>query len=82
MQRTVKSTMLTIAKVGRVNGELTATTSEIKVNGVTDEKAAIRKAKKELGEFIVLDSTIVEDLWVLEDETFFKYAHIEAPNEQ
>ena len=82
MQRTVKSTMLTIAKVERVNGELTTTTREIKVNGVTDEKVAIRKAKKEHGDFIVLDSTIVEDLYVLEDEIFFKYAHIETPNEQ
>lgn len=82
MQRTVKSTMLTVAKVERVNGELTTTTREIKVNGVTDEKVAIRKAKKEHGDFIVLDSTIVEDLYVLEDEIFFKYAHIVTPNEQ
>ena len=82
MQRTVKSTVLTVAKVERVNGELTTTTREIKVNGVTDEKVATRKAKKEHGDFIVLESRIHEDLWVLEDETFFKYAHIENPNEQ
>lgn len=82
MQRTVKSTVLTVAKVERVNGELTTTTREIKVNGVTDEKTAIRKAKKEHGDFIVLESRLHEDLWVLEDETFFKYAHIEKPNEQ
>lgn len=82
MQRTVKSTVLTVAKVEKVNGEITTTTREIKVNGVTEEKVAIRKAKKEHGDFVVLESRIVEDLYVLDDEIFFKYAHIENHNEE
>ena len=82
MQRTVKSTVLTVAKVERVNGEITTHTDEIKVNGVTDEQVATRKAKKEHGDFIVLESRIHEDLWVLEDEIFFKYAHIATPDDQ
>lgn len=82
MQRTVKSTVLTIAKVEKVNGEITTTTKEIKVNGVTEEKVAIRKAKKEHGDFVVLEGRIVEDLYVLDDEIFFKYAHIENHNEE
>lgn len=82
MQRTVKSTVLTVAKVEMINGEITTHTHEIKVNGVTDEKIATRKAKKEFGDFVVLASTITEDLYVLEDEIFFKYAHIVTPNEQ
>lgn len=82
MQRTVKSTVVNYAKVEMVNGEAKATLNEIKINGVTDEKVAIRRAKKELGEIAVLSTSITEDLYVLEDEIFFKYAHIENPNEQ
>lgn len=82
MQRTVKSTVVNYAKVEMVNGEAKATLNEIKINGVTDEKLAIRKAKKELGEIAVLSTSIAEDLYILEDEIFFKYAHIVKPNEQ
>jgi hypothetical protein len=81
MQRTVKSTVLTIAKIERVNGELTTHTDEIKVFNITDEKVAIRKAKKAHGDFVVLESRIEEDLYVLDDEIFFQYATVKRPDE-
>lgn len=82
MQRTVKSTVLTVAKVERVNGELTTHIDDIKVFNITDEKVAIRKAKKTYGEFVVLESRIEEDLYILDDEIFFKYATVKKPDEQ
>lgn len=82
MQRTVKSTVLTVAKVERVNGEITTHTDEIKVFNITDEKVAIRKAKKTHGEFVVLESRIEEDLYILDDDTFFALATVKKPDEQ
>ena len=82
MQRTVKSTVLTVAKVEKVNGELTAHIDDIKVFNITDEKVATRKAKKAHGEFVVIESKIIEEVYVQDDETFFKYAKVKKPDEQ
>ena len=81
MQRTVKSTRFTYAETEILNGELVAKVAEIKVTE-TDEKRAYKKAAKTLGKnFTPLKSEIVEDLWVLDDDIFFKYATIKTPEE-
>lgn len=74
MQRTVKATEITFAKVEMVNGELT-THLETKEIPETDEKKAIRKLTKEVGNVAIVSTRTVENLWVLDDEIFFKYAH-------
>lgn len=79
MQRTVKSTKFTYANVEIINGEVKAELKTIKVPE-TDAKRAYKKAVKMLGKnFTTINTEIVEDLWVLDDDIFFKYATIAEP---
>lgn len=79
MQRTVKSTKFTYAEVAIINGEVKAEIKTIKVPE-TDAKRAYKKAVKVLEKnFTPLNTEIVEDLYILDDDIFFKYATIVEP---
>ena len=75
MQRTVYSTKFTYAKTELVNGELVSELATITVHE-TDTKKALKKAHKELGYFNPLKTEKVANLYVLDDEIFFKYATV------
>lgn len=74
MQRTVKSTVFTYAKNELTEkGEIRATLATIEV-AETDEKKALKKAVKAVGMFQPLKVETHEELYILDDEIFFKYA--------
>ena len=74
MQRTVYSTKIIYAK-NEINekGEIVAKLAEITIHE-TDEKKALKSAVKKIGLFQPLKIEKVSALYVLDDETFFKYA--------
>lgn len=74
MQRTVKSTVFTYV-VNDINekGEVNSKIATVEVPEV-DHKKALKSAFKKVGYFAPLKSEVKEDLWILDDETFFKYA--------
>lgn len=75
MQRTVKSIVLTYAETELVNGNIVAKLNTHRVFNETDIKKAHKKAEKELNiHFNPLSVDIEEDLYILDDEVFFKYA--------
>lgn len=78
MQRTVYSTKFTYAHT-TINEDNTLTT-ELKTITVheTDEKKALKKAFKEVGNFAPLKTEKVSALYVLDDDIFFKYAKVKA----
>lgn len=79
MQRTVKSTKFTYAEVEIINGEVKTEIKSVKVPE-TDPKRAYKKAAKTLGKnFTPINTELVEDLYMLDDEIFFKYATIVEP---
>ena len=74
MQRTVYSTKFTYIKneidsEGKITSELTSITVH-----ETDEKRALKKAFKEVGTFAPIKTEKVGQLYVLDDEIFFKHA--------
>lgn len=76
MQRTVYSTKFTYVKNtltddGQIKSELAT-----HIVHETDEKKALKKAVKEIGMFAPIKSEKVSDLYILDDEIFFKYATI------
>lgn len=73
MQRTVKATEITFAKVEMVNGELT-THTDTRTIAETDTTKAIKRLVKEVGNVAIVETKTVENLYVLDDEIFFKYA--------
>ena len=76
MQRTIKLTKFTYAEsVLNEKGELETTLQDITINE-TNEKKALKKAFKEVGVFKPLKVEIVERLYQLDDEIFFKYAKL------
>lgn len=80
MQRTVKSVKITYAHNELDNENKLVT--ELRTHTVfneTDEKKAIKKAIKELGYIQPIKIESVEDLYILDDEIFFKYATIKKP---
>jgi hypothetical protein len=74
MQRTVNSTKFTYVQNTIENGEIKSELKEVLVRE-TDEKKALRKAYKEVGNFVPIKVEQVSELYVLEDDIFFKYAH-------
>jgi len=74
MQRTVNSTKFTYVQNTIENGEIKSELKEVVVRE-TDEKKALRKAYKEVGNFVPIKVEQVSELYVLEDDIFFKYAH-------
>lgn len=74
MQRTVNSTKFTYVQNTIENGEIKSELKEVLVRE-TDEKKALRKAYKEVGNFVPIKVEQVSELYVLEDEIFFQYAH-------
>lgn len=80
MQRTVISTRFTyVENELHEDGNITATLKTITVPE-RDEKRAYKLAVKKIGNFAVLKTEKVEDLYVLDDEIFFKYATIAPKN--
>ena len=74
MQRTVNSTKFTYVQNTIENGEIKSELKEVVVRE-TDEKKALRKAYKEAGNFVPIKVEQVSELYVLEDDIFFQYAH-------
>lgn len=74
MQRTVNSTKFTYVQNTIENGEIKSELKEVVVRE-TDEKKALRKAYKEVGNFAPIKVEQVSELYVLEDDIFFQYAH-------
>lgn len=74
MQRTVNSTKFTYVHNTIENGEIKSELKEVIVRE-TDEKKALRKAYKEVGNFVPIKVEQVSELYVLEDDIFFQYAH-------
>lgn len=74
MQRKVNSTKFTYVQNTIENGEIKSELKEVLVRE-TDEKKALRKAYKEVGNFVPIKVEQVSELYVLEDEIFFQYAH-------
>ena len=75
MRRTVKATKFTYAEfIKDGNGNFIPDFQQIIVND-TDEKRALRKAFKTVGHpFNPVTTEQVEKLFILDDESFFKYA--------
>lgn len=79
MQRTVKGTKFTyVHNAISEDGSITCEVRTVEVPE-TDPKKALKKAFKEVGTFAPLKTETTETLWVLDDETFFKYAHKVEP---
>ena len=74
MQTTVNSTKFTYVQNTIENGEIKSELKEVVVRE-TDEKKALRKAYKEVGNFVPIKVEQVSELYVLEDDIFFQYAH-------
>ena len=70
MQRTVKSTK--VALITRGNPD----TIEREFFNETDKKKILKNLEKEFtrGSFMIVDQHTTDDLYLLDDETFFKYA--------
>lgn len=74
MQRIVKGLKVTVAQVMIVeNGEVKTNVFEVKVNE-TDEKKAVKHLIKIYGNLQALKFEEFEQLYFLDDDTFFKYA--------
>lgn len=82
MQRTVKGTRITYAKTELTEGgEITVTKAVIDIPE-RDEKKAVKIATKQIGLFNPLKIETYEQLYVLDDEIFFKYARIATEEEK
>lgn len=73
MQRTVVSTKFTYVKNTIDNGEIKSELKEVVIREA-DEKKALRKAYKEVGNFVPISAEKVTELYVLADDIFFQYA--------
>lgn len=78
MQRTVYSTKFTyVENTIKEDGQITAEIKSVIVHE-TDEKKALKKAIKEIGNFKPLKVEKVSALYVLDDDIFFRYATIKT----
>lgn len=74
MQRTVKSTIVTIAIVDRTpDGKYEVREKAIKCFN-TNEKNARKKVRKMYSDNIIVKVDEIEELYVMDDETFFAHA--------
>lgn len=76
MQRTIKHTRFTYAinEIG-ANGEVATRLDTVEV-AEANEARALKKAQKIIGVFVPLRTEVLEKLYVLDDETFMKYATV------
>ena len=74
MQRTVKMTKITYAKIVVENGDVQTQISAVEIPE-TDHNKAIKLAKKEVGDFTPIKCENVTYLFELEDDKFFSMAH-------
>lgn len=82
MQRTVRGTRITYAKTELAeNGEIAVSKAVIDIPE-KDEKKAIKIATKQIGLFNPLKVETYEQLYILDDEIFFKYARIATEEEK
>lgn len=82
MQRTVYSTKFTylnstLSDDGQVNSELATITIH-----ESDEKKALKKAVKEIGMFAPLKTETISELYVLDDDIFFRYARVKSEEDK
>ena len=78
MQRKVYSTKFSyVENTIKENGEITAEIKSVTIHE-TDEKKALKKAVKEIGMFAPIKTEKVSELYVLDDEIFFKHAKVKA----
>lgn len=78
MQRTVYSTKFTyVHNEVMADNTIKSEVREITIHE-TDEKKALRKAHKKVGYFSPIKTEKVSELYVLDDEIFFKYAQIKT----
>ena len=81
MQRTVKGTAVVIgkwnAKESRMDTEVITFANRFK-----DEKSLNKAIFKRCGSVAIVSVQPFENLYILEDEIFFKYAHIATPTEK
>lgn len=81
MQRTVKGTRITYAKTELTEkGDIVVSKAIIDIPE-KDEKRAIKTATKQIGLFNPLKVEPYEQLYVLDDEIFFKYARVATAEE-
>lgn len=78
MQRTVYSTKFTyVENTIQEDGQITAELKSVTVHE-TDEKKALKKAIKLIGNFKPIKTEKISALYVLDDDIFFKYATIKT----
>ena len=80
MQRTVYSTKITYAKSKLDENNELVTDVDVIIIHETDEKKAIKIAAKQIGMFQPLKVEKISELYVLDDEIFFKYAKVVSPD--
>lgn len=74
MQRTAKTTRYTYAKVTIENGQTKIDVRKVDVTE-TDPKKAYKLAVKTIGHsFDPISTEVIETLWYMPDELWFKYA--------
>lgn len=78
MQRTVYSTKFTyVENTIKEDGQIASEIKSVTIHE-TDEKKALKKAVKEIGMFAPIKTEKVSELYVLDDEIFFKYAKVKT----
>lgn len=81
MQRTVYSTKFTYVHNEIMEDNTIKSTLKEVIIHETDEKKALKKAHKEVGYFSPVKTEKVSELYVLDDEIFFKYAKVKTDTE-
>ena len=79
MQRTVKGTRVNLAKMEIVKGQIAVADVKSVVYPNTPEEKAIKKAQKDNLGYGVISAEPHEQLYVLDDAIFFKYAKAVEP---
>ena len=81
MQRTVRGTKITYAKVEMVNGEI-ALEKAVYMSTEKDPTVAVKKFRKVNPTDAVLATEEFSQLYILDDEIFFKYAKVAENTEE
>lgn len=81
MQRTVKGVRVNLAKMEMVDNQIAIADTKTVTFANTDEKTAIRKATKLNVGYGVVSVEPFEQLYILDDEIFFKYATAVEPKQ-
>ena len=81
MQRTVKGIRVNLAKMEMVEGAIVVADTKTITYSNTDEKTAIKRATKANIGYGVVSTEPFEQMYVLDDEIFFKYAKAVEPKQ-